>query len=94
MPIICWRDTAELARRLQPYRRIFPEYVEMPLDALLNEVRAFFTTVIVGGPDEVINQIRAYATVGVGELIIQWFGVEDLEGLQVLAEQVLPHVAV
>jgi len=27
-------------------------------------------------------------------LIIQWFGVEDLEGLQVLAAQVLPHVAV
>ena len=27
------------------------------------------------------------------ELIIQWFGMEDLAGLQLLAEQVLPHVA-
>ena len=92
MPIVCRRDTAELDRRLQPYRQIFPEYVGTPVDALLDEIRGFFTTVIVGAPDEVINQIRAYATVGVDELIIQWLGVNDLEGLEVLAEHVLPHV--
>jgi alkanesulfonate monooxygenase SsuD/methylene tetrahydromethanopterin reductase-like flavin-dependent oxidoreductase (luciferase family) len=93
MPIICWRDTAELERCLQPYRQIFPKYVDTPVDALLDEVRGLFTTVIVGAPDEVIHQIRAYESVGVEELIIQWFGVEDVEGLQVIAEQVLPHVS-
>jgi hypothetical protein len=49
---------------------------------------------IIGMPEEVISQIRTYAAVGVEEFIIQWFAVDDLEGLQMLAERVLPHVAV
>jgi alkanesulfonate monooxygenase SsuD/methylene tetrahydromethanopterin reductase-like flavin-dependent oxidoreductase (luciferase family) len=94
IPIICGRDTAELERRVQRFRELFPDRADMPLDALLDNMRAFFTNMIVGTPDEVIRQIHAYADAGVEELIIQWFGVEDLEGLQVLAEQVLPHAAV
>ena len=66
----------------------------MQLEALLDNMMAFFTNMIVGTPDEVIDKIHAYADAGVEELIIQWFSVDDLEGLQVLAEQVLPHVAV
>jgi hypothetical protein len=38
------------------------------------------------------DTIYVYADAGVNELIIQWFGVEDLEGLQVLAEQALPSI--
>jgi hypothetical protein len=49
---------------------------------------------IVGTPDEVTDTIHVYAEAGVNELIIQWFAVEDLEGLQVLAEQVLPSIGV
>ena len=93
IPIICWRDAAELERRMQPFRQLFPDLADKPLDAVLDNMRAFFTNVIIGTPDEVVSQIRAYADVGVEELIIQWLGVADLEGLQVLAEQVLPHVA-
>jgi alkanesulfonate monooxygenase SsuD/methylene tetrahydromethanopterin reductase-like flavin-dependent oxidoreductase (luciferase family) len=93
IPILCGRDRTELERRAQGFRQIFPELAEMSLDAVLDDMRATFTNMIIGTPDEVISQIHAYADVGVEELIIQWFAVEDLEGLQVLAEQVLPHVA-
>jgi hypothetical protein len=41
-----------------------------------------------------VSELRAYADVGVEELIIQWFGMDDLEGLQLLAEQVLPQITV
>jgi alkanesulfonate monooxygenase SsuD/methylene tetrahydromethanopterin reductase-like flavin-dependent oxidoreductase (luciferase family) len=90
---MCGRDKAELERRAQPFRQLFQDRADMPLEALLDNMRAFFTNMIVGTPDEVTDKIQAYADAGVEELIIQWFGVEDLEGLQVLAEQVLPHVA-
>ena len=94
IPIICGRDPAELERRVLWYRRLFPDLADMPLDALLDNMRAFFTNIIMGTPEQVTDTIRAYADVGVDELIIQWFAVEDLEGLQVLAEQVLPQVGV
>ena len=93
IPVICGRNTAELEQRVQGVRQLFSDFGAMPLDALLGEMRDMFGAMIVGAPDEVIRGIRAYADVGVDELIIQWFGVEDMDGLQLLAEQVLPHVA-
>jgi len=92
IPIICGRDTAELERRVQRFRQLFPDRADMPLDALLDNMRAFFTNMIVGTPDEVRDKIQVYADAGVDEVIIQWIAVEDLEGLEVLAKQVLPHV--
>jgi alkanesulfonate monooxygenase SsuD/methylene tetrahydromethanopterin reductase-like flavin-dependent oxidoreductase (luciferase family) len=92
IPILCGRDQAELERRVQGVRQLFPDLVDMPLEALLETLREIFGHMIVGGPDEVIGGIRACADAGVEEIMIQWFGMEDLEGLQMLAEQVLPHV--
>jgi F420-dependent oxidoreductase-like protein len=92
IPIVCGRDPAELERRVQRFRQIFPDRAGLPLEALLDNMRAFFANMIVGTPGEVIDQVQDYADAGVEELIIQWIAVEDLEGLQVLAEQVLPHV--
>jgi len=94
IPIFCARDTTELERRVQRFRQLFPELAGMSLEAVLDDLRASFTNMIVGTPDEVIGAICVYADAGVEELIIQWFAVEDLEGLQVLAKQVLPHVVV
>src|SRR5262245_4538709 len=94
IPVVCGRTTAELDQRVQGVRQLFSDFATMPLDALLDEMRDMFGSMIVGTPDEVIGGIRAYANVGVEELIIQWFGVGDLDGLQLLAEHVLPHIAV
>ena len=93
VPVLCGRTTAELEGRVFGVRQLFPEFGAMSLDTLLDAMRDMFGSMIVGAPDEVTRAIGAYADVGVEELIIQWFGMEDLEGLQVLAEQVLPHVA-
>jgi alkanesulfonate monooxygenase SsuD/methylene tetrahydromethanopterin reductase-like flavin-dependent oxidoreductase (luciferase family) len=46
----------------------------------------------VGAPDEVVEQIQAYPAGGLEELIMQWFDVEDIEGLEFFAEHVLPRL--
>ena len=39
--------------------------------------RQTFTSTISGTPEEVIEQVEAYADVGVEELMIQWFNLDD-----------------
>jgi len=38
------------------------------------------------------EQIAAYTAVGVEELMLQWFDLDDIGGLHALAETVLPHL--
>ena len=45
-----------------------------------------------GTPEQVIAQIRAYAAVGVEEVMVNWFVPEDIDGLKHFAEQILPYV--
>jgi alkanesulfonate monooxygenase SsuD/methylene tetrahydromethanopterin reductase-like flavin-dependent oxidoreductase (luciferase family) len=92
VPVMCGRTPAELEGRMRGIRQTFADLGAMTIDVLPEALREMFGSTIVGTPDEVISAIQAYADVGVEELIIQWFGMEDVEGLQVLAEQVLPHV--
>lgn len=90
LPVMCWRDEADLTRRMDLLRQGFPGFVPMSTADIL----AFFCTNlagVLGTPDEVIERLGAYAAAGVEELIVQWFGAADVEGLAILAEQVLPH---
>lgn len=48
--------------------------------------------VLVGTAGEVIEQIHAFAAVGVERLMVQWLDVDDLDRLEAFATQVLPHV--
>jgi alkanesulfonate monooxygenase SsuD/methylene tetrahydromethanopterin reductase-like flavin-dependent oxidoreductase (luciferase family) len=92
IPVMCGRDTAGLEQRVHGVRQLFPDLIDMPLDALLDELRDIFGHMIVGAPDQVVSELRAYADAGVEELIVQWFGMDDLDGLQILAERVLPQL--
>lgn len=54
----------------------------------------FFTCqkhTIIGTPEEVVAQLRAYTDVGLDELMLHWMVSGDFEGLRLLAEYVLPH---
>src|SRR5262245_33095717 len=42
IPILCGRDTAELERRVQGVRRLFPDLLDLPLGALLDALRDIF----------------------------------------------------
>ena len=101
--VFCGRNETELKRRADfAYRNWVPELTDQPFDSLLealsNMLGPFLKSVgatfspIVGQPDNVVQQIRAYAEAGVEELILQWFDVDDIEGLQMYAESILPHL--
>jgi alkanesulfonate monooxygenase SsuD/methylene tetrahydromethanopterin reductase-like flavin-dependent oxidoreductase (luciferase family) len=48
-------------------------------------------TGLAGTPDEVLEKLRLFADNGVERFYLQVFDLDDLEHLQLIAEEVLPH---
>ncbi len=92
VPVLCWRNAQECEARLAQLRSSFSGYASLPADALLERLRAEDGS-ITGTPEEVIEQLRGYAAAGVEEVMMQWISLDDIEGITVLAEEVLPHFA-
>lgn len=89
--IFCGRNAAELERRVYIYRGV-PAFADMPLDTLFNVLRSTIGNMLVGSPDYIIEQIQLYSAAGAKEVTLDWSGHEDIEGLQLIAEEVLPYV--
>lgn len=101
--VICGQDDSELkARSRFAYQNWAPHVADEPFEHLIETLAegfgAFLATIgatfcpVVGSPEDVVNQLQAYADVGIDEVIIQWFDVDDFEGLHKYAEYILPHV--
>jgi F420-dependent oxidoreductase-like protein len=84
------RDMAEAGRRLHG-RAEDPRYAGKSLREVI-DMLATQDHEIVGTADMVIEQIKAYEAVGVEELMLQWFDIDDIDGLRAFARSVLPHV--
>lgn len=93
LPLFCGRDEAELEQRANWLRQFSPDWVDLPIETIFEILRPQFPSLTTGTPEEVVRQIHKYAEVGVQELVIQWAGFDDIGGLQLLSEQVLPHFA-
>jgi alkanesulfonate monooxygenase SsuD/methylene tetrahydromethanopterin reductase-like flavin-dependent oxidoreductase (luciferase family) len=89
--VLCGRSPAELERGLSWLRGTVPFFADMPLDALLDLLRTQFGG-LVGPPDTIVEHFQALAAAGVEELILEWSALDDIAGLELIAEQVLPHV--
>jgi alkanesulfonate monooxygenase SsuD/methylene tetrahydromethanopterin reductase-like flavin-dependent oxidoreductase (luciferase family) len=87
VPVFCGRIASELEEQTRGLRR-FRRFASMPLRELGTDRNA-----IMGTPEEVVARIQAYAAVSVEEVLVRWFTADDINGLEVLAKQVLPHVA-
>jgi F420-dependent oxidoreductase-like protein len=83
------KDMADLDRRLS-WRNTRAEYVNKSLQEAVALMQA--GGLLVGTPEMLIEQIKAYADVGVEELMMQWFDIDDLDGLRAFAGSVLPHI--
>ena len=83
------RDMAELDRHLS-WRRDDPRYASKSLDNVIEELSMNGT--IVGTPDMIVEQISAYSKVGADELILQWFDLDNIDGLRAFATSVLPRI--
>ena len=47
--------------------------------------------VIIGTPSEVVDRIGAYAEAGVERFMLQWLDLDDIDGIELTARDVLPH---
>ena len=90
--VVCYRNEAELAGRLRWLASQAPQLTGEPPAAFLAYFRNRSPNAIVGSPAEVIEQIHAYGEAGVEEIMVQRLDLDDLEGLQIIAEEVLPHL--
>lgn len=88
--ILCWRTAEELEARLHGARR-WPPLRGLSTEGILNELRSWGA--LVGTPEEIVTRIRDYEAAGISEIAMQWLSVDDIEGLEILATEVLPHVA-
>lgn len=89
-PVYCGRTTAELAHQASG-RRAAPALTNLSDEELVEQQRS--RGAIIGTPEEVIARIRVYERLGIEEIMVQWFAQNDLDGLQVIADEVLPRVA-
>jgi alkanesulfonate monooxygenase SsuD/methylene tetrahydromethanopterin reductase-like flavin-dependent oxidoreductase (luciferase family) len=88
MEVVCWRTPDEQEARLRRARR-FPPLRDLSSQEILDTLRGWPSAVI-GTPEQVVSQIRAFEAVGVSEIVLRWLDAEDIEGLEILASEVLP----
>jgi F420-dependent oxidoreductase-like protein len=84
------RDQAALEQRVMRDARP-PELADASPAELIALLRSQGNR-IVGTADEVVAQIQKYGEAGVEELMLQWFELDDMDGLRAFAEQVLPRL--
>lgn len=89
--IVCGRDEAEYERRLAGFRRFVPDFAQAAQADIMRTLRSDWHA-LVGRPAEVVEQIKALEAAGVQELMLHWVDTDNQEGLELLAEQVLPHI--
>jgi alkanesulfonate monooxygenase len=75
--LCCGKDEAELAKRAAAIERAAPELREHGL---------------AGTPSELVDKIGQFAEIGAQRLYLQLLDLSDLEHLELIASEVLPHV--
>jgi alkanesulfonate monooxygenase SsuD/methylene tetrahydromethanopterin reductase-like flavin-dependent oxidoreductase (luciferase family) len=91
-PVFVGQDENELEQRGAWLRSLNSDWADKPIPAICEMLRPHFKSLTWGTPLDVVQQLKKYAEAGVEELIIQWGAFDDLEGLKLIAEQVVPSV--
>ena len=88
---IIGRDRTELFERARRLAAWFPQWSDWPPEAILAEARR--RNWLVGTPEEVVEQIRMRARIGVQRIMLQTFDLDDTDALALFAHEVVPAVA-
>jgi alkanesulfonate monooxygenase SsuD/methylene tetrahydromethanopterin reductase-like flavin-dependent oxidoreductase (luciferase family) len=89
--VLCGRNKTELEQRWSWIRGQVPALGNMPFDMLLEMTQSQFG-VFVGSPEAIVEWLLSYRAAGVEEIIIEWSALDDFEGLQLIAEEVMPYL--
>lgn len=79
------RTDGELERRVERLRAKVPDKPPSEIVQMLRDSGG----PIVGTPEEVRAQLKAYADAGVQEIMLQWLDLDDVEGIEAFAQEVL-----
>jgi F420-dependent oxidoreductase-like protein len=88
--VIFGSDTDELEPKLSTYRQD-PALRDLSTDALVAALSSS-SKAIVGTAEQIIQQIHTYEQAGVEEIMLQWFDLDNIDGLQAFATSILPHL--
>ncbi len=84
------KDRESLERRVSEFKEQRSELANLSLEEALQTLQA---RMLIGIPDQLVGQIQAYVAAGAEELMLQWFEMDDIEGLRAFAASVLPQLA-
>jgi alkanesulfonate monooxygenase SsuD/methylene tetrahydromethanopterin reductase-like flavin-dependent oxidoreductase (luciferase family) len=87
---IIGRDRDELRERALKLGDVMTSLRGKSADEILQTMR---TRAFVGTPEEIAEQMREHAKLGVDLFMLQHFVLDDADALHLLAEKVLPAVA-
>jgi alkanesulfonate monooxygenase SsuD/methylene tetrahydromethanopterin reductase-like flavin-dependent oxidoreductase (luciferase family) len=87
---IIGRDRDELRERAVRMQKVLPRVSGLDPDGVLDKMRG---SAFVGTPEEVAEQVREYARLGVDLFMLQHFLLDDSDALELLAKEVIPAIA-
>jgi len=87
---IIGRDRDDLRERAAKMRDFLPSLHGLDVDGAMSAIRK---RGLVGTPEEIAEQIRTHASLGVDLFMLQHFLLDDHDALELLASDVLPAVA-
>jgi alkanesulfonate monooxygenase SsuD/methylene tetrahydromethanopterin reductase-like flavin-dependent oxidoreductase (luciferase family) len=92
LPVLCWRDSVDRGRRLTHLCGANAPFSGVPMDDVVDLFRNYMAGVF-GTPEHVVEKLQAYAAAGVEEIMMAWWGMDDVEGLETLATHVISHLS-
>ena len=75
-------ESMDLIHKNTPFRSMTNEHINGVVESMQG---------LVGSPEQLVENIQAYAAAGADEYVIQWFNLQDWHGLEIIAKDVLPH---
>lgn len=84
------RDRDELRERAHQIGEVIPRYKDLAPDDVL---KAAAESWLVGTPEEIADQIRKLAALGIDLFMLQHFLLDDRDALKLLAGEVVPAIA-
>ena len=84
------RDRSDLLERASQMREVIPSMKPMSPEEVLDNMKGRW---LAGTPEEIAERIRELSRLGIDLFMLQHFLLDDSDGLELLAKEVLPAVA-
>jgi alkanesulfonate monooxygenase SsuD/methylene tetrahydromethanopterin reductase-like flavin-dependent oxidoreductase (luciferase family) len=81
--ILIGRDASEVDEKARWFQSFIGSLAGLPTASVGQALRQ--RQWLVGTPDQVSSQLSAWSGVGVERVMLQWFNLDDLDGLSLLA---------